>query len=44
MDFGPSIEVNLALLVSLAENNTFPVFKVHITAIELYELTDTDAG
>ena len=44
MDFGPSIEVHLALFVSLAENNTFPVFKVHITAIELYKFTDTDAS
>ena len=44
VDLCPGVKIDLALLISFTENNAFPVFKIHITAIELYELTDTDAG
>ena len=44
VDLCPGVKVDLALLISFTENDAFPIFKIHITAIELYELTDSDAG
>ena len=44
MNFSPGIKVYFALFISLTENETFPVLKVHITAIEFYKFTNADAG
>ena len=44
MNFCSCVKVHLSLFITLAKHDALSAFKIHITAVELYQFTDADAS
>ena len=44
MDLRSRIKIDLSLFVALTKYNTFSIFKIHVSPVELDQLSDTNPG